>query len=426
MKTLKNIFSDYTNTTILLLVITTFSGALRKWAGLPGIINNISLLILMSLPLYLLFYFKSEQAKSSNKELKRLLQIFIFMLIALAVHPLNLTLFHGILGFFVHLTFIAIILSYLNNKDSFKEDKIIKLFFIILITQVTLGVLQSNSSPDSFINRYADNRQTDEAEVDENVSGGALVGNAVRVTGTFSYLGGYTAVLFFLLLFSFYLSKTKDTKYIIFLAPLILFATLLSGSRGSVGFSLILLGLFFLEERKSFINNPKPFFFSIIALTSFIFINISLDDQFGVQEKINKAYENFMIRFEGSKEEGEGRLTSDLIQVFTREFKYKNFGVGLGSTYQGANALFGTSDIVKITRLEGELFRLVVEGGIYFVLFRWLLLWIIFKNLDIPPILKWGCFIVFCFLSPIVVHIYNAIYISLGLITLNQAYYKKA
>lgn len=425
---LRDIFSDYTNLILLLLFITTFSGALRKWGGLPNMANNILLLIIMLIPSYLFLFFKNQQTIPLKKGIKNIIYIFLYVLVVLAINPLNTSIFHGIFGILIHLMFIAIIAGYLKNKNTFDEKRIIKPFFIILAIQLVLGTIQYNSSSDSYINRYADNsqEQTDEDiyDPDDTEQAIATVGSAVRVTGTFSYLGGYTALLIFFWLFTFYMAKAKGAKYLFILSPIILYASLMSGARASVGFSLILLASFMLIERKLIIKKSKPIFISLVAVITLVGGYIILGDRLGIVGQAESTYENFMSRFEGGKAESEGRLTRDFISVFNRDFEYKYTGVGLGSTYQGANALFGTSEIVKSTPMEGELFRIVVEGGLFFILIRWLILIALLSSLELPKLLKICFFIIFGIFSPTVFHIYNAVYISIGIICLNQVYSK--
>lgn len=429
-KLIKTIANDYTNLVYSLIVITTFSGALRKWAGLPIIFNNLFLLIMVLIPIYMLFIFKNEKTTTLNPTIKPILLIFCFVLILLAIHPLNLTYFHGVFGIFIHLTFIAIILAYLKNQNSFNETKIVRLFFIILTTQIIISSIQYSSPPDSIINRYADNRQENiedprTGEEVEFVQASATVGDAVRVTGTFSYLGGYTAVVFFFMLLTFYLSKKKNIKYFFWLAPLVIFAALLSGSRGTVAINLIFILAFIFTERKLLISNPKPIFTATGTIAVLMIVNLTIGDFLGIVDKVDTAYENFRDRVESNKEESQGRLTGDLTEIFSRDFDYRYTGVGLGSTYQGTNALFGTSIIVQNTPMEGELFRILVEGGLFFLLFRWSFIIVIFRYLEIPILLKITFFLFFCVFAQNVFHLYNAIYFATGLIILNQAYKKE-
>ena len=405
----------------MLIVITTFSGALRKWAEFPNVVNNIALFISMVIPVYLLFFFKNEEQSVLNKNLRIALNIFLFFLIALIFHPLNTTFYHGLFGFFIHLSFIGILISYIKNKKNFDSKKIVRLFFFILGTQLIIATIQYGSPSDSFINRYADHNQG-ENNGKEQKEGIAVVGDAVRVTGTFSYLGGYAALLFFFLLYTFYLAKSKDAKYFYILTPIIIYGSLLSGARASVGFTIILIAIFSFIEKKLLLSNIKLALNTVILVSLLFIFNIAIGDKLGILEQIDSALGNFIQRVEENQQESQGRLTGDLYEVFFREFEHKNFGVGLGSTYQGANVLFGTSEIIRSTPMEGELFRLVIEGGIFFIFFRWILIAFIFSYLDFPLLLKISFFIIFCIFTIITFNIYNAIYISLGIICLNQAY----
>ena len=429
VKKTNKFFSNYTNIIILLTIVTTFSGALRKWAGLPNLINNIFLLVLMVIPIYLVFFLTAPKREPVHKGLRIMFNIFLYIILLLALHPLNTSFYHGIFGILINLSFVGILISYLKNKNEFDISKITKLFFCILISQVIIATIQYSSPADSIINIYADNTQQDENLVDSNngetnysENGIALVGEAVRVTGTFPYLGGYTAILFFFLLFTFYLAKKKDTIFFFLLTPIIIYCSLLSGARASVGFVLILIILFFISEVKLFTKNLKSLATFLVITIGLLTFNFILGDKLNVINYTTLAYNNFEQRVTENEEESKGRLTNDLSEVFFRDFKYKQFGVGLGSTYQGANSLFGTSEIIRSTPIEGELFRIVVEGGIFFLFFKWLLIAVIFSYLNLPNLLKISFFIIFCIFNYTTFNIYNAIYISLGIICLNHAY----
>jgi hypothetical protein len=331
----------------------------------------------------------------------------------MAINPLNLTLFHGVFGLLVHLLFFGLIWVYMNQISLFKETKLIYGIIISLLIQVILGSIQYSSPRDSFINRYA-------VEEDAN-TGAALVGDAVRVTGTFSYIAGYGAFLMLALFAVFYLiKKNLLPKYHLLLLGVVIYGSLLSGSRGTVGFIGLTSIFFLLFEFSSFFSGKNIFNF-ISAGLIFLFVNTLLDDPVNIYDRVEKSYDNFIDRFESNNKEGDGRLTWDLKEAFDGKYEYGLTGIGLGATYQGANALFGQSAQAKQIYYEGELFRLVIEGGYLLLFFRFILLLLFLKNLNFSRPFKIYLFFIIGIYCSIVFNIYTAFYLAIGLILLSHA-----
>jgi hypothetical protein len=113
--------------------------------------------------------------------------LYLLLLIVEASNPLNLTIYHGLLGILVHSYFWVFIFLYLQNREEVVIEQWICPVLIACLVKVGLGMLQYQQPATSFINRYA-NLDT----VGGNI---ANIGKAVRVTGTFSYIGGYGAFL---------------------------------------------------------------------------------------------------------------------------------------------------------------------------------------------------------------------------------------
>lgn len=402
---------NFNNGLIFLFYLTTFSGALRKWFGLPSALNNVLVGLILFTPTLLLIL--SIYQKSKYPSLKNIVNTYVFILFLMAINPLNLTLFHGVLGLLVHLLFFGLIWVYLNRSSLFKEKKLVYGIIISLMIQVILGSIQYNSPRDSFINRYA---------VEEGVNtGAALVGDAVRVTGTFSYIAGYGAFLMLALFAVFYLIKKNILpKYNLLLLGVVIYGSLLSGSRGTVGFIGLTSISFLLFEYSNFFSGRNILNF-ISAGFIFLFVNTLLNDPVKIYDRIEKSYENFMDRFDSNSKEGDNRLTWDLKEAFDGQYPYGLTGIGLGATYQGANALFGESALAQQIYYEGELFRLVIEGGYLLLFFRFILLFLFLKNLHFSRPFKIYLFFIIGIYCSIVFNIYTAIYLAIGLILLSHA-----
>ncbi|OAQ38591.1 hypothetical protein A5893_14350 [Pedobacter psychrophilus] len=402
----------YNYSLYILLALVTFSGAIRKWIIPSGAVGNILLGIVLILPLLNLILVSKDD--EGDVEKYNLFTFYLISLLIFGLNPLNQSIYHAIFGFFIHLIFFSILLSYLKNKNNFNAKYFSFFILVCIIIEVILGSIQSVSSADSFINRYA---------VSEDIeTSAALVGDAIRVTGTFSYIAGYSAFQFIGLFASFYLIKKyifKQYSYL-FLA-LVVYGALISGSRGTVGFVILTSIVFFIFELK-ILSNTKTLFNIISISIIFMFVNFATGDPLNIVSKFSKSYDNFILRASGSQEEGQKRIFADIDDVLFREFEYKVTGVGLGSTYQGANALFGTTPLLQGITYEGEQFRLILEGGYLLFIFRLILLGYFISKLEFSKIFKIYLFIIIILVMPIVFNIYTSIYLALGLILLNQAY----
>src|SRR5205823_8969299 len=147
--------------------------------------NNTILAIQLSIPFSFLFLVRSKQLHSPFKPL---LIAYIFLLVLLAINPMNYTIFHGIFGIILHLGFWMACFFYFENKEYFELHDLFKLFIAISIAEVVLGFIQYTLPASHILNKYVN---------ESSIADIAMVGNSVRVTGTFSYLAGYAAFFVF-------------------------------------------------------------------------------------------------------------------------------------------------------------------------------------------------------------------------------------
>ncbi|MFT3932741.1 MAG: hypothetical protein QM726_03915 [Chitinophagaceae bacterium] len=147
-----------------------------------------------------------------------------------------------------------------------------------------------------------------------------------------------------------------------------------------------------------------------------------------VEETVNTSFEKFEKRRTTNKDNGEegGRIMGTLNDVIFFPGAYPAIGVGLGATYQGAIAKWGTSKYVKEypSWLEEEPERIVLEGGYLLLFFKIALFVALYKYLGMPGFSKLILFILIFLFVPIVYNTYNATYIFLGLIFLDKTYQK--
>jgi len=210
-------------------------------------------------------------------------------------------------------------------------------------------------------------------------------------------------------------------RTISFLLTGTIFTALMSGSRNSVFFTAIFLFLIVISEftGKSLLEFSKSLLMPFILL-SLLFLS---KGSIGLEKIMINAYSNFDERRTVNAQSGEQnqRVFGDLQDLLNYRGKYPLGGVGLGATYQGATSVFGVSDYVKeYGYYENELPRIVLEGGFFLLIFRiglviWLLSW-----LELNKISKIVFFIVFIYGTSTVFNIYNAIFLALGLIFLDN------
>lgn len=411
----KSRLTGYLKIFLFVYLFTVLSGALRKWFISSKQLGNGVLFLQILVPFLFLFIKGGIKSWFIGKPML-FLSIFVFIIGIL--NPLNLTLYHGILGFLLHFGFFFILFFYINNRDAFEFEQIMPILVFAGLGQLILAFFQYTQPSDSFINTYADV---------EAVGSIAIVGTAARVTGTFSYISGFTAFLFFNSLLIWALIKHQyKSVYILLLLVMGIFACFMSGSRGATYLYLIILALIAIAEYTSL---TKVLFDFKLLLPILIFTLVLLaigSDKFS--NLLEASFSGFSERRRSGIESGEeqGRIINDILEVISFKGNYPILGVGLGSTYQGANKLFGISPYVtEYGFFESELVRLVLEGGFVLLLTRFLVLYYLLKQLFIPAKVKIALFFLLSLFFPIVFNVYNSTFAALGIILIDHFYYKE-
>ncbi|MDP1842872.1 MAG: hypothetical protein Q8K64_05575 [Sediminibacterium sp.] len=405
--------NPYLKYILFIYLFTVFSGAFRKWFNLSKEIGNIILFLQLLVP-FSLFLIRGGMKKWTIG-----VPLFIFLLFVLGLgvlNPLNLTVNHGVLGFLIHFSFFFLLFFYLNNRDKFNFGKIIDILVIIGFAQLILVFFQYTQPPDSFINRYADV---------EAVGSIAIVGNSARVTGTFSYISGFTGFLFFHSFLVWAMIKYRyKSVYTLILLSIGLVACFMSGARAATYLYLILFGLILFVEYNSL---SKVFFdFKLFIPTVLIILVFLAVGSEKFTDLVQNAFTGFIERRNRGIDEGEEnqRIIGDFIQLINFRGNYPVLGVGLGSTYQGANKLFGLSPyVIEYGFFESELTRIVLEGGFLLLFTRISVMIYLFRQLTIPVLGKITILLLILFFLPIVFNVYNAVFSALGIMLVDNFYY---
>ncbi|MCS6928963.1 MAG: hypothetical protein NZM43_05650 [Saprospiraceae bacterium] len=392
-----------TSLLLFILLYTILAGAVRKWILLGGPASNILLLGQLLLPW--LFYLT---APGQRRRYFPILLIFGVLLLFMALNPLNHTLYHGIFGVLLHMGWWLMGFHYLENRSLYCWNRLYKLIGILLILETILSIIQYNLPRMHFINRYAT----------EGPVSIAFVGEAARVTGTFSFVSGYAAWLLFINLWTWSVAVWKQNIWLLTgLTTIGVADSLLSGSRMSLVITL-LLAVFAYANLVKRIPFHRVFAVLIIGLIvgAWAFRNSAF---------LQLSWSNFASRIQdGFRDEEYGRRTIGVLnEVINFKGDYALLGTGLGGTYQGARAIWGESYYLqKYGGYEEEPERIMLEGGYVLFLGRALLLWFFLRGLYMPLTAKVLFFVLITFFAPIVFNVYNLIFLALGLSAVDWSY----
>lgn len=413
---MKNITSTSTRIILFILFFTFLSGVLRKWIFLDSITGNIIFFFQIIAPYIFLFNGVDKLGKVSTNSL---LVLFFFFLAISCFNPLLISLYAGLLGFIFHFCIWFLFYYYVENRNEFNVASLNKSILVLIIIQLTLAFIQYKSPQGSFINRYSS---------EENVGGIiAEVGNAVRVTGTFSYISGFSAFLIFHVFFTWSLI-IREFKPLLTISLLFFgfIGCLMNGSRGATYiYILINIFFFFFEAKKTNIISQISKVIIPFILVFALFLN---SDSSNLGQTILKSFDNFQLRRNSLSQNGEEskRIFNDYYRL--KDFKglYPIFGIGIGSAYQGSIILYGRSDaLIEYGFIESELEKYVLEGGFVLLFLRLLLTVHICTKFYLPRPIKILIGLLF-FITPITYNIFNIIFLFLGVLFIDQAYYNKS
>lgn len=397
---------------LYLFLFTTLSGAIRKWFVSSAVLSNAILGIQLLIPFTFIFFKNAFHFDYKQQNLFAVLLSYVFVLFLLAANPLGATLGHGLLGIMVHLGFWIPLFIYIKDREAYAIEKLIPIFIILCFAQVILGSIQSQLPPDAFLNRYAVTEGEGVAD--------ALVGNSVRVTGTFSYISGYGSFMLFYTLMACVLIKIRYQPFI--LIPFIAmgyYGCLISGSRGTTYSYLIIVGVFIITS-VNIKANTKLITGTLLVVFVGGLLNFIFLDPLNIYENFNESFNNFSLREEDTSDNTKGRIIGAVDELRELEFEYDLYGVGLGSTYQGANALFGYNPNLRGQGFETEFKRVVLEGGYVLLILRFVMLYYLMQLLKGNFFFKLSIIVLSLFVFSIIYNTYNAFYLMLGLILLDR------
>ena len=149
-------------------------------------------------------------------------------------------------------------------------------------------------------------------------------------------------------------------------------------------------------------------------------MNFVLQDPLHIYEKFEQSANNFEERTEGATDNTQGRVLGAVDELVYLKFEHDLIGVGLGSTYQGANALFGYNPNLKGEGFETELKRVVLEGGYVLLILRLVMFFYLMQFLKGSFVFKLTVFTLSLFVFSIIYNTYNAFFFMLGLAMIDR------
>ena len=387
---------------------TTFNGALRKWVFSGSSAVEGALLVLQILsPCLLTFFMRRKKGALFYFPMLPL----CLVLIAMALNPLNHTIYHGIFGFLLHIGFWICMIIYVQERESFPVEKLLPALIIVCLVECVLGFLQFGLPASHFLNRYV---------TSNNDVAGFDGGLGTRVTGTFSYITGYGAFLMFvgMLVWALLVEGTRPFWVILSLMAVGLVASFMNGGRSVVLPFLITLTFGFLAYGSM---GDKIKAIVVAVFLGVIGLVYNLGDRLSVVEQ---AYAAFYGRVKYGNESGEAsnRVTKTLLAVGDYNGRNPIFGAGLGATYQGAIAKWGRSPEVS-AYFEEEPERVIMEGGYLLFIIRVLLFAYICKQLRIPAYFSIPLVLYVFIFSTLIFSTNHSIYTFLGLMVVDKMYF---
>ncbi|WP_155296190.1 hypothetical protein [Spirosoma rigui] len=394
--------------TIFFLYVT-FNGAVRKWLLTDSLTGNLLLGIQIGFPL---IFAVLVRTKPYTRFTFSVLAAYSLLLVIMAFNPLGQSILHGVIGYFLHIGVFLPLLIYFNDRDAFPVERMNRLFFLVILFELLLGTLQFMSPSTSPINKYV--RDT------TDTGGIAMLYtiNRVRITGSFSYLGGMGSLFVFFGFWIWGLRLTKASTLLVGFA-LICCAVIspMTGSRGLSAFLIILTGCAFISTITDLRNSLALGLLSILIVGVLQFTDLSL---------VSEAYTGLNERVTNhvADSENETRAFGQIWEIIDFRGNYPWLGTGLGGTYQGAIALMGESIYLKeYGYYEEEPERVILEGGYLLFMVRIFLWLLVFQQSRIPVAFCALLLILHVFYTVTVFNVFTAFYTVMAFMYLDRSYY---
>lgn len=354
--------SNWRRSVKIALYLVIIEGAIRKWV-LPSASDLIYFLKdIVLLGAYARYFILDQTSKrvTCPSEMKALLWIAT---VIIGIQVFNTRLDStpvGLFGFKAYLLYVPLCFMLRDLFRSSEElQSFLKWYLALAIPVGALGALQFFSPPNSPINTYVAGEEADIATF-----GGPDDIVRARITGTFSYISGYTAYLTVCqaLLFSMLAVKLNKVWMAILLGAqaLLMGNMLMTGSRGPVFSGVIVFAGFLLFNQLTRKREVRKAF-AMLLLTGVVCAVASL-------YWFNDALDAFWQRMTTSDSASE-RMTSSFLEPVAFLSDPEVLGFGAGATHPGGTGLRARLGLsgpqVPPPEAENETVRVMLELGIF-------------------------------------------------------------
>ena len=340
------------------MFLVVCEGAIRKW-GFPLLQAQLYLvkdvLLIVAYVGFLSSGLRSGVHLRVMGALKVLLIVSVFYFSVEILNPNSPSLILSVVGFKNYLLYapLAFIVPYMFSSSSDLERKL-RSYAFIMIPFAGLGLVQFTFGPDHWINGYLSHDS-------ENLRDAVVFGTSrARTTGTFSYIGGYTAFLTVMFYLAASLAASKKWKFSESRWPLMLLtvtfaAMFTTGSRGPIYVAIITTPLLLYVWSRSKLMSagsvaPMGLACAIVYL--------------GVTFVAGDAIEAYQYRAQTSDDPIE-RLLSPLTEPYVAVQVSPIFGSGLASTNSAAVTIMQTAEFWWLNYyFELETARVIQETGV--------------------------------------------------------------
>lgn len=341
----------------LAMFIAIFDGALRKWA-FPSLANELYFLKdVVLLVAYTAFLMTRDKENRPLPELRFLGPVLIVAGLFVTMQGFNPALgsvtagIFGIRHYLIYVPLIFLVPRLFRNKEELLH--FLWVYALTIIPVGLLGVAQFFSPANSILNTY----------VGEQFTVGFGHESRPRITGTFSYISGYTMYLLFV--FALLVALATDVqrhlrRRIILIAALTLTVAnmLMTGSRGPVFGSVLLLVAYFAIQAMSFSRAFAKMLPSLLVVFTFFIIGVFQ----------SPAFDAFVARVEVTDTLSDTRLDpASQFEKFFDLFRYERAGGwGAGACHPALLALREKLELPPgedPPELEDEPDRILAELG---------------------------------------------------------------
>jgi hypothetical protein len=346
------------------LLVAVFEGVVRKWV-LPDLGQAVyfakDVLLLGGYVGFFAPRMVQRRPLFERHPANPVLALLLVLGLCELANPALATVRVGLFGLKAYL--LDVPLLYLVPR-AFPDARELRKIWVALLAcaaiPVVLGIFQFSAPADSELNRYA---WEDEVGTESIATFGEA--NKVRITGTFSYISGYTVYLTVVVLMGFPIVLSERSRWIRCAAYGVMILALgnlfMTGSRGPLlTLAVASVALLLLAFRHGVFVGSRAALVVLVMLPVAVVV---------AQNAFPEAWATFFERVSENEDVGE-RLTGIVSNPVATADAAGLFGYGIGSTHQAAGFLIpdGTA-YIRPPEAEGEWERIILElGPIGFVL----------------------------------------------------------